>query len=154
MPRIYTCEFENIAVTTAVDMFIFDPAAERPIELIGLFISQHTEVTTNVGRDEFMRMRIIRGHTTAGTGTSATPVPIEPIDVAAGFTCVTNATTSTAGTAVNVHSEAWNVRTGFGMIWPADSGPQTTGTSLLVVRLMAAPSESISFSGTTYIREL
>ena len=154
MPRIYTTEFENQAVTAAVDFFIFDAAAERPIELIGLFISQHTEVATNVGRDEFMRMRIIRGHTTAGTGTTTTPVPIEAFDSAAGFTCVSNATTSTAGTAVNLHSEAWNVRTGFGMVWPAETGPQTAGTSLLVVRLMAAPSESISFSATAYIREL
>lgn len=154
MATVHTCEFENIAVTTAVDFFEFLAADDRPIELIGLFIGQHTEVATNVGRDEFMRMRIIRGHTTPGTGTSTTPTPIEPFASAAGFTCLTNSTAATGGTTANLHSEPFNVRTGFGMIWPAETGLQTAGTSYLVVRLMAAPSESISFSATAYVREL
>ena len=156
MPRVYTAEFENVAVTAAVDFFEFDPGAERPIELVGLFISQHTEVATNVGRDEFVRMRIIRGHTTSGSGGSAvTPRQLDEFDPAPGFACEANNTTiASAGTAINLHSEAWNVRTGFGQWWPAECGPRAAGANLLVVRLLAAVSESISFSATAYVREV
>jgi hypothetical protein len=154
-PRPYTVEFENISVTAAVDVFELDAAAEKPIELFGLFISITSEVATNVGRDEFLRYRVIRGHTTSGSGgTATTPRPLKQTDAAAGFACETNNTTiASAGTGVNLHSDGFNVRTGLQFWWPEGAEPDTSGATLLVVRLMAAPSESMQVNGTAYIRE-
>jgi len=156
--RVYTTEFEAQTVAAAsgdYELFEFDAAAEKPIELFGLFLAVTSEVATNVGEDEFLRLRVIRGHTTVGTGgTSTTPQPMDSVDTAAGFTCTALRTgIASAGTAVNLHSDAFNVRTGYQFWWPESCGPRTSGTSLLVVRLMAAVADDVTMSGTAYLRE-
>lgn len=157
MPRTYSVEFEAQTVATAsgdVDLFEFDAAAEKPIELVGLFLAVTSEVTSGVGEDEFLRLRVIRGHTSTGNGTSTTPRPMDPIDTAAGFAAeVLGATIASAGTAVNLHSDAFNIRTGLQLWWPEGCGPRTNGADLLVVRLMAAVTDDVTMSGTAYIRE-
>jgi hypothetical protein len=152
--RQSTVEFENIAVTAAQDLFSFDAAAEKPIMLYGLFLAVTTEVATNVGEDEFLRIRVIRGHTTVGSGGTAPTVrPVKQTDTIA-YTARTNDTTiASAGTAVNLHSDAFNVRTGYQFWWPDGSEPDTSGASLLVVRLLAAPADSVTMSGTAYLAE-
>lgn len=156
MPGVYTVEFENVAVAAAQDFFQFDPAAERPVELTGLFLSQFSEVTTNVGEDEFLRYRIIRGHTTTGSGGSApTARPVDEFQSAAGFGAqVNNTTIASAGTGVNLHSDSFNIRTGLQLWWPDGHGPRSAGANLLVVRLLAAPADSVTMAGTAYVREV
>lgn len=153
MPRVYTVEFESDAATTGDDLFELDAAAEKPIEVFGLFISQSTEVGD--AAEEMIRYRIIRGHTTSGSGGAATtPRPVDAADSAAGFACETNNTTvASAGTAVNLHSGNFNVRAGEQLWLPEGAGWWTSGTSLLVCRLVAAPADSVSFTGTLYVRE-
>jgi hypothetical protein len=152
--RIYTIEFEGTAVTAAVDLFEIDAAAEKPCEIVGLFLSQSSDVGD--AADEMLRYRVSRGHTTTGTGgSSPTPRPVNITDVAAGFTADTlNTTIAAAGTAINLHSDAFNIRTGLGLWLPEGCEWSTSGTSLLVVRLMAAPTDSLTMSGTLYVREL
>ena len=153
MPRVYTVEFESDAATTGDDLFELDAAAEKPIEVIGMFLSQSTEVGD--AAEEMIRYRIIRGHTTSGSGgASVTPRPVDSTDAAAGFVCeVGNTTVASAGTAVNLHSGNFNVRVGEQIWLPEGCGWCTSGTSLLVCRLVAAPADSVSFTGTLYVRE-
>lgn len=154
-PRPYTVAFENVAVTAAVDFFEVAAASNKPVELFGLFLAVTSEVTTNVGEDEFLRLEVIRGHTTSGSGGTATTArPMKQTDAAAGFTAETNNTTiASAGTGVILHADAFNVRTGFQFWWPDGAEPDTSGTALLVVRLMAAPADSVTVNGTAYVRE-
>lgn len=154
--RVYTCEFEGLAVTAAVDLFELSPADDKPIEVLGLFLSQSSDVGD--AAEEILRFRVVRGNTTTGTGgtQAATPRPVNATDAAAGFTYDTgNTTAASAGTAVNLHSDGFNIRTGYGL-WLPDgcewSTNQTTG--FIVVRLMAAPADSVTLSGTMYVREL
>lgn len=154
--RIYTCEFEFTAVTTAVDFFELTPADDKPIEVVGLFISQATDFGD--AQDEMLRWRVIRGFTTTGTGgtQAATPNPVNRSDGAAGFTYDSlNTTVATTGTTKNLHSDAFNVRVGLGF-WLPDgcewSASQADTT--MVIRLMAAPVDSLTMSGTVYVREL
>lgn len=151
--RVYTVEFEGVAVTGAVDLFELDAAAEKPIEVLGLMLSQSSDVAD--AAEEILRIRVIRGHTTSGSGgTATTPRPVNPTDTAAGFAAETcNTTIASVGTAVNLHSDAFNIRSGY-MLWlPPQCEWGTSGTSLLVVRLMAAPADSLTMSGTMYVRE-
>jgi hypothetical protein len=158
LSRRYTVEFEAQTLAAAsgdVDLFELDAAAEKPIELYGLFLAVTSEVATNVGEDEFARLRVIRGHTGTGNGTTTTPRAVDQGDGAAGFTAkVLGATIASAGTALNLHSDAWNVRAGFQFWWPEKSGPQTAGADLLVVRHMAALADDVTISGTAYILEV
>jgi hypothetical protein len=154
MPRVYTVEFENVAVTAAQDLFSLDAATDKPIELVALELAQNTELGD--AAEEQLRFRVIRGHTTVGSGgTAPTPQPTSPGDTAAGFTARVNDTTiASAGTGVNLLSTSYNVRVGYA--WgpvPYGMGFWTSGTSLLVVRLLAAPADSVSMSGTATVVE-
>lgn len=152
--RIYTVEFEGTAVTAQVDFFEISPADDKPIEIVGLFLSQSSDVGD--AQDELLRYRVIRGHATSGSGGSApTPRPLNRSDAAAGFASeVLNTTIASTGTPLNLHSDTFNVRAGLqlwlpdGCEWEASQADTT-----IVVRLMAAPADSLTMSGTLYVRE-
>jgi hypothetical protein len=151
MPRLYTVEFEAQTVAAAsgdIDLFSLDAATDKPIELVEVHLGQTTELGDTA--EEQLRIRYIRGHTTVGSGgASATPQPPSANDAASGATTRTLDTTiASAGTAVNLASEAWNLR------GPYDWGPRpqgmgfwTSGSAILVVRLMAAVADDITASG-------
>ncbi len=153
--RIYTVEFEAQAVTAAVDLFELTPADDKPVEILGLFLGQSSD--TGDAAEEILRYRVIRGHTTGGSGGAApTPRPVKRTDAAAGFAAETlNTTIASAGTGVNLHSDVFNVRSGL-QLWLPDTleWDATQGDTTIVVRLMAAPADSLTMSGTLYVREL
>ena len=155
MGRVYTVEFENVAVTAAQDFFEIAPADDKPCKVLGLFLSQFSDVGD--AAEECLRIRIIRGHSTGGSGGSApTPRPVNPSDAAAGFAAeVNNTTIASAGTAVNLHSDSFNIRVGYPVWFPEKCQPQVSQGAgvLLVVRLLAAPADSLSLSGTLYVEE-
>lgn len=152
--RIYTVSFTQVAITTAVDLFELTPADDKPIEILGLFFGQSTDVGDAAA--EQIPYRVIRGHTTSGSGgTAPTPRPLNRSGVAAGFAAeVCNTTAATLGTAVDLHADVINIQAGEkmwlpeGCEWEASQADTT-----LVVRLAAAPADSITCSGTLYVRE-
>jgi len=155
MRGIYSVIFDNIAVTTATDFFELDAAAEEPVEIAGLFIGQTTELGD--AAEEQLRWSIVRGNTTSGGGTATTAQPLNVGDEAASFAAeVTTGSSAqaSAGTAVTLHDDTFNIRTGLQLILPPEMRPSTSGTSLLCVRLLAAPLDSITMSGTLYVRQI
>lgn len=155
MGRVYSVNFENVAVTAAQDFFEISPTDDKPVRLLGLFLSQSTE--TGDAAEEMMRVEVVRGHSTGGSGGSAqTPVPIDPADTAAGFAAeVNNTTIASAGTGLILHSEAFNIRSGLAMFWTPETAPKANqGNTTIVVRLMANPADSVTMNGTLYVEEL
>ena len=152
--RIYTVAFTEIAATAAVDFFELTPADDKPIEIMGLFLGQSTEEGDT--QSEMLPYTVIRGFTSSGTGgTSTTPRSLNRSDGAAGFTAETmNTTGATTGTTHTLHADAFNVMAGEklwlpeGCEWEASQADTT-----LVVRLAAAPADSVTWSGTIYVRE-
>lgn len=152
--RVYTVEFESTAEAVQVDFFELTPADDLPLEIFGLFLSQTSEVGD--AQDEMIRYRVIRGNATSGSGGGTpTPQPVDPKEQAASFSAKSlNTTIASTGTPVNLHSGAFNVRSGEQIWLPEGAGWRATqANTLLVVRLMAAPADSVSFSGTCYVRE-
>ncbi len=151
---VYTVSFTDTAVTGIVDIFELNAATDKPVELIGLFLAQITDVGES--EEEIIDFTVGRGHTTTGSGGgSPTPRPVNSNDPASGFTAETlNTTIATAGTNVVLFSDSWNVRAGYQLILPEGMGFSTAGTALLVVRLETAPSDSITMTGTAFVREL
>lgn len=155
--RHYSVEFEQASITTAngdYDLFEFVPATNRSIELCGLILA----VTSELGdaQEEQLRIKVIRGHATSGDGTATTPAPLNNGDGASGFTAETvGATIASTGTPVDLHSDAFNVRTGYQFWWPDGFGPTcTVAGSRLVVRMMSTVTDDLNMSGTAYIREI
>ena len=155
MGRVYSVNFENVAVAAAQDFFEISPADDHPVRILGLFLSQSTELGD--AAEEMLRIQILRGHSTGGSGGSAqTPVPIDPGDPAAGFAAeVNNTTIASAGTALIAHSESFNVRVGMATWWVPECAPKANqGNTTIVVRLLANPADSVTMGGTLYVEEL
>jgi hypothetical protein len=152
--RAYSVEFENVSVTAAQDFFEVTPADDKPVRVAGLFLSQSSDVGD--AAEEMLRIRIIRGHTTGGSGGAApTARPMDRSATAAGFAAETNNTTiASAGTGVNLYSDAFNIRSGLQLWFPPECMPEVSqGDVTIVVRLMAAPADALSMSGTLFLLE-
>lgn len=159
MGRVYSVEFENVTIAgTSVgdqDLFYIAPADDKPCKILGIFLSQISDVGD--AAEEILRLRLIRGHATVGSGGSAaTPRPLNPSDTAAAFTARTNDTTlASAGTAVNIHSDAFNIRTGWMFLPPPELRPEVSQAAgvTMVLRLMAGGADPVTMSGTMYVEE-
>lgn len=152
--RTYAVTFSAVAVTAAQDLFEITPADDKPVEIVGIELGQSSDAGDAM--DELLQISIIRGHTTSGSGGSApTPAPLGPNDTAAGFTAeVNNTTTASTGTTVTLHTGCWNVRAGYINWFPEESRPQASQANTTIVVRQTAPADSITMSGTLYVREL
>jgi hypothetical protein len=155
MSRLYALTFQNVAVTAAVDFFEVQPADDKPVRLHGVCIGQSTEAGD--AQDEMLRWAVLRGFTTSGSaGGTASVKPLAPGDAAASFTGeVVNTTLATTGTPDVLHADCFNVRAGLQFWWTPECRPVCTqAQTLIVVRLVAAPADSITFDGTLLVEEL
>lgn len=153
--RIYTVDIVAAAITVAADVVELTPADDKPIEVLGFDILQ----TTDVGdaAEEIIGLVWVRGHTTSGTGgTTVTPRPTNPTDAAAGFTAESlNTTAASVGTTVNLQRHGWNIRMPQTIFYPPELCPQASQTNTtLLLRMAAAPTDSITISGSVTVREL
>ena len=155
MGRFYTVTFENVAVTAAQDLISLLPAANKPCTLHTVSISQSTDYGDAAA--EGLRIKIIRGHTTVGSGgSSATPAKNDPGNgTAAGVTARVNDTTiASSGTAVDLWAENWNIQVPFYYRPTPEERIIWANAEYLVVRLMAAPADSITCSGSAVLEEI
>jgi hypothetical protein len=153
--RLYAVSFTAVAVTAAQDFFEIAPADDKPVYLHALYLAQTTELGD--AAEEVLRVSVLRGHTSSGSGGStATPRPMQPSDTAFGGVAeVNNTTIASAGTAVELHVDGWNVRVPYQLVWTPETRPFCTqAQTTIVVRLMAAPADSVTVSGTLLVEEL
>lgn len=157
MSRPYSVVFDNVSCTAAQDFFEITVADDKPVEIVGLFLSQTGVADIGDAAEELLPIKISRGFATSGSGGSApTPAPLRPNDTAAGLTAeVNNTTVASAGTEVILHVDNFNVRAGYQVIFPPEARPTANqGNTLLTVRLTRAPADAITLSGTLIVNEL
>ena len=156
--RIYSVVFDNVSIAAAQDLFALTPADDKPIELLALYLS-NVGGTADAGdaAEELLRLSIIRGFTTIGSGGSApTPQPVQStVDSASGFTARVNDTTlATTGTTGTLHCDGWNIRVPYQLIWLPENRPGATqANTTIVVRLVTAPADAVLCSWTLYVME-
>jgi hypothetical protein len=154
MARIYKVTFAAVALTAPQDLFEINAPSDSPLLCHGWVIGQSTEAGD--AADEQVRLELIRGHATSGSGGSAfTALPRVTGDVAFGGTCeINNTTIASTGTAETVHATAFNVRAGD--IWVPTPATQDhlAASGRWALRLNSTPADSISFSGTFIFEEL
>jgi hypothetical protein len=136
---VYTVTFLASAPTTIAaasgdyDFFELDAAAEKPIEIVAIDLSNKSEVGD--AQEEMVEYSIVRGNTTTGNGTATTARPLDASDGAASFTAkVISTTPASAGTAVTLQAGTFNIRAGLQYIFPELMRPKTQGADLLCVR--------------------
>jgi len=155
MAKIYSAEFADVSVAAAQDFFSLLVGDDEPIKLLACFISQKTDFGD--ANAEGLTIKIIRGWGTVGSGGSApTPINLDGKGGAATTTVRANDTTeASAGSPVDVHSEAWNIQ----MPWIYLPIPELRirvdqADDLISVSLITVPGSAILCSGTIYWEEM
>lgn len=156
MGRIYTIDIAATAVTVAADVIELTPADDKPILVHSFEILQTTDLAD--AQEEIIGLVWVRGHATSGSGGTSgiTPRPINPSDAAAGFTAESlNTTQASTGTGVNLQRHGWNVRIPTQVVYTPETRPQASqANTTLVLRMAAAPADSITISGHVVVEEL
>jgi len=153
--RVYYVDLPATAVTVAADLLEITVADDKPVEILGFELLQ----TTDLGdaAEEIIGVEWVRGNATSGSGGStSTPRPKNPTDTAAGFTCeIFNTTAASTGTPVILPHHGWNIRIPTQVIYTPEISPEASqANTLLVLRMLAAPADSITISGYVIVREL
>lgn len=152
--RIYTVDLAETAITVAADLCELTAADDKPIAVIGFELYQ----TTDLGdaQEEVIGVAWIRGNTTSGSGGAApTPRPVNLSSAAAGFTAETmNTTQASSGTAVTLQHHGWNIRIPTPWTYTPEEYPMTSQATLLCLRMLAAPADSITIGGYVKVLEL
>lgn len=156
-PINYTAVLDAVAFTTATDLFECTPAADRAMVIIGLKLCQTTDLQD--AAEEVLRIGIYTDVTAGSTGTALTETPYSNESGVATNTAavVTNrGTPSSGGTLIDVIG--WNIRIPLEFYPPpmapikfsniAAEGPVSS------FRLMAAPTDSITVSGSLIWTEI
>lgn len=168
MPRYYSAAFENVAVTAAQDFFEVLPGVSKPVRIAGLMLGQFSDLAD--AAEEILRVTIFRvtgvsaSATSGSGGTTPTIYTIDGSGAAAGCVVEANNTTvavlGTGGALQRILSYPFNIRTGLELFLPPELRPQVSRTTdatplsqFLVVRLEAAPTDSLSMSGTIFLEE-
>lgn len=152
--RTYWVDLPPTAVTAQVDLAELTPADDKPIRILEVNLNQTTELGD--AAEELFTILVVRGHATSGSGGStSTPRPNDPDDAAAGFTAeIFNTTIASTGTPVNLNRHGWNVRGPLERPYQPESAPKATqGNTTIVVRLGAAPGDSVTISGSILVAE-
>lgn len=156
--RVYNVNADGLTIAAAdgdTDIAEFTAADDKPIGLLGIGLYVTSEIQE--AQEEWLRCKIIRGHTTSGSTPDATPTPrpVKHGDAAAGFTAeLSNATIASAGTGIDIGAFAFNVRAGYELMVPDQwewTTDQTTG--LLVVRLTTAVTDDITATVQFWVAE-
>lgn len=154
--RSYSIPIVATAVTAAVDLWELTPADDKPIEIVGIFLGQSSD--PGDAQAEQLPFTVVRGHTTSGSGgTAPTPTPLTGASApqAAGFTAeVLNTTAASVGTTTTLHADVINLQAGYQLMLPEGFGWEASqANTTIVIRLGAAPADSITVSGVLYVKE-
>jgi hypothetical protein len=156
MSRLYTVHLAPAAATAALDLVELTPADDIPILIHGFRVYQ----TSDFGdaQDEVIGLAWVRGNTTSGSGgnTSVAVSPKDHRDAAASVTAETgNTTAASSGTAVTVYSTGWNVRAPLEVVFtPEQRIRADQGNTLLVLRMLAAPADSLTIGCSVDLEEI
>lgn len=151
MGFIYSAVMDGLAVTTATD--IFEGTVTDTILIHRMTLCQ----TTDLGdaAEEVLRLGLYTGATAGSTGTALTETTYNRIDITAATAAwVSNrGTPSSGGTLREIIG--WNIRIPLDIIWTPEMRPRIdSGEDVVTFKLMAAPTDSITISGTIFWEEL
>lgn len=148
---MYTVTFEEIAVTTAVDLFEINAPADSVVIVHGFEVSQSSDAGDS--QSEQLNILVHLGSTSGSGGVAETARPLNLGDAAFGGTVESNNTTqSTEGTFL--HAASFNVMNGYVWIPTPEMRLVISPSDRLIIELQTAPADSLTMSGVCYIEEI
>lgn len=156
MGAVYTVHLAPTAITVAADLIELAPADDRPVVVHGFRVWQ----TTDLGdaAEEIIGLSWVRGNATSGSGgnTGVAVTSKDPRAAAAGCAAETaNTTAASTGTPLTVYSTGWNVRAPLEVVFtPEQRIKCDQAQTLLVLRMLAAPADSLTIGCSVDIEEI
>lgn len=158
MPRLYTAQFNAVAVTALQDLFEIQAPTDAVVKIHDWEIFQ----TSDFGdaQEEVLRLECVRGVgtvTTGSGGTTVTPQPVEDGDVAFGGTVKANNTTRMAvgtGTLETLPQLGWQVRYPKEKVYTPETRPVISPGNRWTLSLPVGPADSLTVSGTVTFEEI
>jgi hypothetical protein len=149
---IYSAPIDALAFTTATDVFEITAAASTRVMIHQLELCQTTDLSD--AAEEVLRIGWYRGVTAGATGTALTESPYNDSNNGAATAAVVanRGTASTGGTLL--HIIGWNIRIPLEKIWTPETRPILELSTVGTFKLLAAPADSITVSGTLLWEEL
>jgi hypothetical protein len=150
--RLYSVSFVSVAITAIQDLFQLITPSDRKALIHSVTISQETDYGD--ANAEGLPIQISRFSGTEGTGgTAGTESPLDPESQASTSLTEVNNTTQALTTTV-LHAEAWNIQAPFYYKPTPEERIKMDISDGLVVELSAAPTDSITCSGTLVWEEV
>lgn len=151
MNRIYTASFSAVAVSAAQDVFEIVAPSNARVTIRKVVIGQYSDFAD--AEAEILSVKIIRGHTTSGSGgSSVTPTGPNSSSPLSGSTVERNNTTVATTSGTDVYADVMNVAAG----WYYEPLPEErisiSGGERLVVRI-TAPADALTMNGTIVFEE-
>jgi hypothetical protein len=155
MGRVYSVAVTAVATAAAIkDMVELRAAAEKPIAIHAFYMGQSSDVQD--ANEEILDIRhlLINGTEVSGTGgTTPTPLPMNSSYAAASTGADANNTTVATGTLNDIHTDTWNIRVPYQIIWTPETRPIIHNGEFYVVRI-SAPADALTMSWVCYFEEL
>lgn len=155
MGRLYTAQFNGVAVTAQQDFFEIAAPSTMVVFIHWIELTQSTE--TGDAAEEMLSILLKRGvgSTTGSGGSTPTPVKLETGNPSASSTVKANNTTKmTAGTITTVHASTWNERAQWLWLPTPELRIVLAPSERLTVELGTTPADSLTCNGTVYFEEL
>jgi hypothetical protein len=157
MEIVYSAVANAEAVTGATDLFECTPAVDRPAIIYGMHLCQTTDLQD--AAEEVLRIGIYTDVSAGATGTAITETSYSNESALAANTMAVVAnrgTPSTGGTLIGVIG--WNIRIPFEWFPIPELRPKFSNIAaegpVSSFRLLTAPTDSITISGTLYWTEI
>lgn len=154
MGRLYTAQFNGVAVSAQQDFFEINVPSTSIVLVHRIVLGQ----TSDVGdaEEEGLLIRERQGNTTSGSGGSTpTAVPLILGDSAfAGTVEANNTTKATSGTAVTKRSWAWNVRMPFEYVMAPEERTLIRPSTRWCLELATTPGDALTMHGFVLFESL
>lgn len=155
MPRIYTVSFKFVTISAAQDLVALKGSTGKVCQVRRCWASMN-DTTLETAQGVRFNQKYGSATVTLGSGgSSPTPRPLDPGDVAASFTAVANATTpsTTSGGFVDLVPDGGHNYGGYNWNW-GDRGPYFGLNEGFVFELLSTVSGTCNWSGGIEVAEL
>lgn len=156
MGRIYTAQFNGVAVTAQQDLFEIVAPATAIIAIHDINLGQTTELGDL--QEEGLLLLMKSGQTTTGSnGSAPAKVPTLFGASASGATVAANNTTKASAGTIVTHGgfpPVWNIRVPYQMIWTPECRPILSPSRRCTFELAATPLDPITISGSVTWEEI
>ena len=153
--RRYYVPFNRVAITAVQELLEILAPADLMFTLEYFEVSQDSDAGDAQDEQLHFSIRRVTGSPTSGSGGSTvTPAPLNPGDVASSCTCEANNTTQlSGGTNTVLVPSCFNVRNGGIFLPPEIHQPMFSPSTRCIIELEKAPADSLTASGYGIICE-